>query len=330
MVHAPNWVGDAVLALPALRDLSGSLPENKIWMAARDWVRKVFAGEEFVSGFISLPRSLSFRGLRRTAGEIRGHKFDAGLLLPNSFGSALIFYWAGIPERWGYARNGRKILLTRSVPFPPPLPRKHQWEFYRELVSKLGFSSSKRDFSLTVSPEEKRWAEDTLSSQGINLKKPVAAINPGAYYGAAKRWPPDYYARLSELMDQAGVQIVIIGSPSELPLAEEICRHMSFSPVVMTGKTDIRELAGILTQADLCVTNDSGPMHLANALKIPVVALFGPTDPEVTRPFQSPSSYIQKKPVCWPCSYRECPFDHRCMKSISPEEVFSLCRKYLQ
>jgi heptosyltransferase II len=327
LVHAPNWIGDAVLALPALQRLAKS-PGYEIWVAARDWVSNVYTGEEFLAGTISLPRPFTYSHLRRAASEIRKHSFDAGLLMTNSFITAFLFALARIPARWGYACNGRRFLLTRSAPFPPPLPRRHQLEFYQDLITALGFPPQKADFSLTVRPEEKSQAQEFLSHRGINWEKPVVILNPGAFYGPAKRWPPDYYAHLSDLL-QTKAQVVVTGSTAEMPLAEEIREKTKPAPVIITGETDIRSLAGILNLADLCVSNDSGPMHLANAVKTPVVALFGPTDPAVTRPFQSPSSYIQKKPVCWPCSYRECPFDHRCMKAVSPDEVFELCLKYL-
>ncbi len=329
LVHAPNWVGDAVLALPAIRGLAAGNPDNEIWIAARDWVRDVYAGEEFITGTVSLPRPITLRNFHGAAAEIRKHSFDCGVLLTNSFGSALLFALARIPSRWGYSRNGRRFLLTRSVPFPPPQPRRHQLEFYRDFTSALGFPSPSSDLHLTVHPEEKVQARRFLSQRGIDWEKPIVILNPGAYYGPAKRWPPEYYARLSDRL-QTKAQVVVTGSAAEKPLAEEIRDSMSQPPVVITGETDIRSLAGILSLADLCISNDSGPMHLANAVKTPVVALFGPTDPEVTRPFQPPSRFIQKKSVCWPCSYRDCPFDHRCMNAVSPDEVFQLCLEFLR
>lgn len=329
LVHAPNWVGDAVLALPAIRGFAARNPDNEIWIAARDWVRDVYAGEEFITGTVSLPRPITLRNLRGAAAEIKKHSFDCGVLLTNSFGSALLFALARIPSRLGYSRNGRRFLLTRSVPFPPPLPRRHQLEFYQDLTSALGFPPPSSDLHLTIRPQEKLQARKFLLQRGIDWKKPVVILNPGAYYGPAKRWPPEYYARLSDRL-RTKAQVVITGSAAEKPLAEEIRDSMNQTPVVITGETDIRSLTGILSLADLCVSNDSGPMHLANAVKTPVVALFGPTDPEVTRPFQPPSRFIQKKPVCWPCSYRACPFDHRCMNAVSPDEVFQLCLEFLR
>lgn len=328
LIHVPNWVGDAVLAIPALRSLAAHDRDNEIWVAARDWVKDVYGGEAFIAGLISVPKPSTLRDLRQSAAEIRKHSFDTGLLLTNSFGSALLFALARIPSRWGYSRSGRHFLLTRSISPPSPLSRRHQLEFYLDLVESLGFPSPAPELKLTVLPEEKAQAREFLSSRGIDEKKPVVLLNPGAYYGPAKRWPPEYYACLSEYL-QKQAQVVIIGSPAERPLAQAIRDKMARAPFVITGETDIRNLAGILSLADLCVTNDSGPMHMANAVKTPVVALFGPTDPDITRPFHPPSSFIQKKPVCWPCSYRECPFDHRCMTAIKPEEVYQLCREFL-
>ena len=120
-----------------------------------------------------------------------------------------------------------------------------------------------------------------------------------------------------------------MGSGNEASLAEAIAKPLASPPVILTGRTSLRQLASVMQAADLCVTNDSGPMHLANALGTPTLAIFGPTDPDATAPFQDPSAYIHKPPACWPCAYRDCPFDHRCMESISPEEVFALSRRWL-
>jgi len=328
LVHAPNWIGDAVLALPAIRGLAEGNSNNEIWIAARDWVRDVYAGEKFLAGSLSLPKAATLKGVRRTVADIKRHSFDAGILVTNSFASALLFSLGGIPERWGYSRSGRRILLTRAVPYPPPLPKRHQVFFYQNLMTELGFPASGSKLHLTVNPEEKQTAQDFLARRGIDASKPLVILNPGAYYGPAKRWPPEKYAWLCEQL-QANAHIAVIGSAAEKPLAEAIRKEMSRPPVIITGETNLRLLAGILNAASLCVTNDSGPMHLANAVKTPVIALFGPTDPDVTRPFQPPSAHIHKKPVCWPCSYRECPFDHRCMEALSPAEVFGLCREFL-
>jgi heptosyltransferase-2 len=155
-------------------------------------------------------------------------------------------------------------------------------------------------------------------------------LNPGGYFGSAKRWPAARFSALASLFqEQMQAQIVIVGSKNEASLAEAIAEPLASSPVNLAGRTSLRQLAAVIHTADLCITNDSGPMHLSNALGTPVLAIFGPTDPKATAPFQEPSAYLHKPPTCWPCAYRDCPFDHRCMESISPEEVFAVSQRWL-
>jgi heptosyltransferase-2 len=183
---------------------------------------------------------------------------------------------------------------------------------------------------LSISQEERGRTAAWLEAQNIHNDKPFIILNPGAYYGSAKRWPPDRYAKLAALLQEKNrAQILIIGSEEETSLADTISSLTNKSLHVLTGKTSLVQLAGLLSFADLFVTNDSGPMHMASFLKTPLVALFGPTEPARTGPFQQPAVIIHKGAPCWPCSYRQCPFDHRCMLNISPEEVFQECQKLL-
>jgi len=329
IVRAPNWLGDAVLALPAIESLTRSQPEVKIWIAGREWLQDLFLPLEFVYGFIPLPASSHPKDLWKAANLLRKQTFDAGLLLTNSFASAFVFFLAGIPQRWGYARDGRGILLTKRV----RSDRKsvsHQLEYYLALVAMLGFDVSRPEFSLTLDEKRIRQAQDRLKALNINFDKPIVVINPGAAYGPVKRWPPLRFAELaSRLQERKGAQILIIGSAEERSIAEAIAAGMKTKPIVLSGKTTLRELAGLLQQATLLVTNDTGPMHMANALKVPVVAIFGPTDPDSTGPFQEPATVVFERASCWPCKHRECPIDHKCLSDISAEDVFRASERFL-
>jgi len=269
--------------------------------------------------------------MKESAKKIREYNFDAGLLLTNSFSSALLFFLAKIPQRWGYSRDNRGFLLTKGVPFKnQDESASHQVNYYLNLISGLGFQISSPELILPLSPEEKDWPRKELSAAGYDPKKPLVILNPGAYYGPSKRWPASRFAKLASLLQKKNkAQIVIVGSAEEVELAESIASSMIKKPLNMAGKTNLRQLAELISLANLFITNDSGPMHITNALRVPLIAIFGPTDPRVTGPFHQPSTVIKKDAPCWPCSYRKCPFDHRCMMEIEPEEIFMASQNFL-
>ncbi len=330
LVRAPNWIGDSVLAIPALENLHLNLPEAEIWLAAKAWVEPVFSGIPFISGIIPIPAHSSLKDPLKLSGELADMGFDAGLLLTNSFGSALQFFLARIPQRWGYATDGRGFLLTRKIPRTPPWKTVHQVYYYLNLISGMGMKTEEPSLSFPLNKHEVLGAEQFLFEQGIVSSAPLVILNPGGYFGSAKRWPPEQYAALAgQLQNQVRAQVAIIGSAPEIPLAESIARHLAIKPLILSGCTSLRQLAAVISLAQLCISNDSGPMHLANALRIPVVALFGPTLPEATAPFQQPAAVLRNPVPCWPCAYRDCPWDHRCMNSISPEDVLQICLRWL-
>jgi len=330
VVRAPNWVGDAVLALPALNAIKKNFPESEIRVAAEEWVEDLFALGGMFPDTVSLPKQKGVHSFADSVRKIRDGRFDLGILLTNSFSSALVFAMARIPRRWGYDKDGRGILLTKRVPVQPQPYRSHQVHYYLDLLAGLGLESDPKEYSLAVNRQEIAETEAWLGSLNVRIEKPLVMINPGGYYGSAKRWPAEKFADLASLIqDSYPAQIMVIGSAEEKSLAEDIASRMETSPLVLTGQTSLPRLAALICFADLFVTNDSGPMHLANFLNVPVVALFGPTEPARTGPFREPSAVIHKGAPCWPCSYRECPFDHRCMMDITPQEVFQSCQRFL-
>ena len=328
VVHVPNWIGDAVLSLPALEGLSRNFPEDRIWVAANDWVKDLFFACGFLNGTIPLPSQNHFKSLRHSVQRLEAFRFDLGILLPNSFSSALLFYLAKIPQRWGYRSDGRGMLLTRGVTSGKNAI--HQAQYYLELLSRLGIKAEAEELNFPLREDEKKRAHEYLRALNVELRNPLVILHPGASYGPAKRWPSHKFARLAGLFQERDkATILIIGSWDEMETASFLSSSMTREPINLAGQTSLRLLAGLIHQASLFISNDSGPMHLANALKTPVVALFGPSDPQQTRPFQQPSAVIKKEVPCWPCSYRECPFDHRCMMNIEPEEVYLAGKKFL-
>lgn len=327
IVRVPNWIGDAVLSLPLLDCLHKNFPNGEIWIAGTEWVNGVFSSLDYLAGTIVLPTKNRLRNSKQSAREIQKHGFDIGLLLTNSFASALLLYRAKIPERWGYTYDGRGLLLTRGVKQIPYEKPPHQLHHYLNLASRLGLELGPVKLRFPLSDEDKAQAKNLLSSLHVNPEKTIAIFSPGASYGPAKRWPANYFSALAERLHETfEAEILIVGAQAEAELAESIASPMKKKPVLLTGKTTINQLAGIITQASFFVTNDSGPMHLANALQTPVVAIFGPTDPQRTRPYQEPAVVLKKEVPCWPCFYKKCPYGHQCMTQITPEEVVQACQ----
>lgn len=331
VVRAPNWVGDAILALPAVGSLRAAFPDADLTLAAGDWVRDIFIPEDERTHVLSLNGAKSPKALRADAEALREGSFDLGILFTNSFGSALPFYKARIPERWGYQRDGRGFLLTKSAapPDPQAAPRHHVY-YYLELLEKLGIKTIAPDLRLRVPDEERAAARSWLAGLGFDPRQPLVILNPGSSYGPSKRWPPARFAALGRLLQgRQKVQVAVTGSPDEAGMAAEIAAGMDKPPFDLVGKTSLLRLLAVIEQAAVFVTNDTGPMHMANALRIPVVAVFGPTEPLATAPFHPPSTVLKKDVPCWPCLYRECPFDHRCLTSITAEDAFAACAAYL-
>lgn len=330
VIRAPNWIGDAVLAYPLLESLNKNFPRAQIWIAAKPWVKDLFISFRFIEGIIPLSPHNDIMSLRDSARKIKSHNFDVGLVLPNSFSAALLFYLAKIPQRWGYQRDGRGLLLTKGVAPWSKENTIHQVHYYLELLKKLGYQAHAPELKLPLTSQEKKEARNFLRSLNTDQGKPLIILHPGASYGPSKRWPVQKYAQLAAFFqEREGATILIVGAPDEESVAESVSSLLTKKPLNLAGKTSLRFLAGLISQAALFISNDSGPMHMANALRIPVVALFGPTDPRQTGPFHQPASVIQKKAPCWPCSYRECPYDHRCMISIEAEEVYQISKQFL-
>lgn len=330
LIRAPNWIGDAIMAVPAIQNLSHNYPDADISVLAKEWVKDLLSSYDFIHQIIPLPDRSNLAEIHKAVKTIKQQEFDAGLLLTNSFGSALLFSFAHIPERWGYNRDGRGALLTKKTPVPAKNKKLHQVNYYLQLLASLGLKVEPAELFIPLKEIWTQEAEKQLHSAGINFAKPLVFLNPGAYYGAAKQWPARRFAELAQLLQkQNNADIAIIGSRQERPLADEIASNLPRPPLILTGTTTLQQLAAFIHHASLFVTNDSGPMHIANALHVPVVAVFGPTDYRITAPFQQPSVVVRKPSPCWPCSYRVCPYDHRCMLSIQPEEVYQACQGYL-
>lgn len=326
VILAPNWLGDAVMALPAIADVRRRLPRAAIAVAARRSVAGLFQMVADVTEVLDLePRRARWRD---AGAELRGSGFEAALLLPNSFQSAFAAARAAIPERWGYRTDWRRPLLTRAV---PPVKEAHQIEYYRHLVRALGFLNGSSEPALQVPAEARASGRDLLTRAGWDGRAPLVALAPGAAYGGAKRWPPEYFAELAGALAADGVVSVMVGSTADGLTGTEIETAFARGGGLLNliGATDLVTLAGVLAHCRTMVSNDSGAMHLGAAIGVPVTAVFGPTNDLGTRP-RGDAHRILTNPVwCRPCMLRECPIDHRCMRGVGAAAVLAAARRAL-
>lgn len=328
LIRATNWVGDAIMSLPALRAVRSRFPEAEITILARSYVAFIYKNQKVCDKTVFLDDKSDI------VDELRAQKFDVALLLQNAFEAAWLAWRAGIPERIGYARDGRSVLLTKAVPVPKPgeIPL-HEKYYYLELLRRAGWLDSlpsQSFISLDVPEENRQRAAELLFSSGVSPHKMRIAIGAGASYGSAKCWPPDRFAELANrLQAQGSAEVILFGTSSEAPVSSAIAMGMHRPPIDLTGKTSISDLPALLSQCHLFIGNDSGAMHVAAAVGLPVVAVFGPTDPFGTAPVTPRCSIVQEKPYCSPCFLRRCPTDHRCMTRITANVVEDVARQWI-
>jgi heptosyltransferase-2 len=307
------------LSLPALRDVRRAFPHAHLEVLARPWVADLYRA---VSEVDAVRES---RGHGADAESLRG-EFDRALLLPNSFATAFTVWRAGIPERWGYATDGRGVLLTRRARVPAAVRGRSQVYYYRSMLEGLGIATEGPPDASLPCPEE--WgarAADKLAHDG-----PWIGVNPGAFYGTAKRWIPERFAAAADIVARRlDARVVLVGGPQERPLAEAIADGMQAPVRVLCGETSLGELVGVLARLRLLLTNDSGPMHVAAALGVPLVAVFGSTDVTETAPFAPSARVVREETECAPCMLRECPIDHRCMTRVDVDRVAAAALEFV-
>jgi lipopolysaccharide heptosyltransferase II len=331
LVRATNWIGDAVISLPALEALGARFPRAEIVLLSKPWVSEVYAHCRGVLRQIiydPLDKHRGPKGMERLAGDLRSERFDLAVLFQNAFQAAWLAWRAGIPARIGYARDGRGLLLTDAVPVPPRGAYGHEAYYYLQLLFRAGLIERPEPVKpieeprLALGDAELLWAAKRLQALRLDGPRFLIGIHPGASFGPAKRWPPERFAALGDrLIGTLGADVLIFGSAAEIPLAESIAQAMKQAPTVLAGKTTLTQMLALVAHCQLVFTNDSGPMHLAAALGLPLVAVFGSTDERATGPM-SASARVVKHPVeCNPCGLRACPIDFRCMQNVTVENV---------
>jgi heptosyltransferase-2 len=315
LVRAPNWLGDAVMALPALEAVRRAFEGRTIIVAAASSVAPLFE-ERTPAG----PDGIIAIDPARERSQLRGAHADGILLLPNSFGSAWLARRSGAPERWGYRASGRGWLLTRGV--PRPRTRVHQIQYYLELARGLGMDAPDTRPRIDPRPVTVEQAASLLAAAGLAPGDTIVGFAPGAAYGSAKRWPPDRVAEVIAAIARRGAAAVLVGVGADRDTGRAIESSLPSGTRVVNliGRTTLRQLVGVVARCAAFVSNDSGAMHIAAALGVPLTALFGPTDERVTAP-AGDADVLVRDVFCRPCLLRECPIDHRCMKRIDVDAV---------
>ncbi|HET9402866.1 MAG TPA: lipopolysaccharide heptosyltransferase II [Candidatus Acidoferrales bacterium] len=336
LVRATNWVGDAIMSLPAQGALRARNPEAQITILARPWVADMYRDQacaDEIIAYDSKGEHSGFWGRERLARELRERKFDVAVLFQNAFDAAWIAWRAGIPRRIGYARDLRGPLLTQSIRVPRAgeIPA-HESYYYLELLRRAGLIESYdavEEIRLHVGADAKDRALQTLRDAGIDPNRVRVAIAPGAAYGAAKCWMPERYAALADrLIDEFGAAVIIFGAAAEDEVARRISAAMRHKPISLVGQTSIGELPALLSACQLFIGNDSGAMHVAGAVGLPVVGIFGSSDPEGTAPVTPGFRLVRHAVDCSPCFLRRCPIDHRCMTRIEVGDVYAAAKEF--
>lgn len=324
VVRGTNWVGDAVMQIPALRELRRMFPDATITLCTRDWARGIFQDADFIDDILIVePKESVLSQVRKW----RVRRFDLAVLFTNSFETALISRLGKARKRFGYANEGRSFLLTNSISKPVWKNERHEIFYYLNLVGeieKLYFgkvSDNPPQFDLTVSEERKSNAMKILIENGADTSRKIIVFCPGSTNSRAKRWQTKSYAKLNDqLQEKLNANVVLIGDKSELEVSIEVAEKSRRKPILLTGKTSLAEATAILSAADLLVSNDTGPAHISVALGTKTIVIFGPTNPLTTHPIGA--EIIRKNVECSPCMLRDCPIDHRCMTGISADEIF--------
>jgi len=326
LIRSSNWLGDAVMSAPAVRAIKAGRPDAHITVAAPSKIASMWKLMPEVSEIIPLPnKSLvaTVRSIRRQS------RFDVVILFPNSLRTALETWLSKIPRRVGYRGHFRSWLLNQIIyQRETPGPIEHQADRYLRVASELGASvQHNRREALHRVPA----ISDGTRSVPPADKRMKLALSPGAEYGPAKRWLPHRFAEVAAaVVAKLSVQWILLGTATDMAVGETIAKTLGDSCVNRIGQTTLEQLIDELRECRLLLTNDTGTMHLASLLGVPTVAIFGSTEPRLTKPLGGRQIIVRHQVECSPCFLRECPIDFRCMKAVRVEEAINAVLSILQ
>lgn len=343
MIRVPNWVGDAVMAVPALRELRRIFADARITFVARPWVAGLFEGEGLADTLIPVHEAQGVvhtaRNFIHAARQLRRERFDLAVLLQNAFGAALLARAAGARTIAGYPTDSRRALLHFVVPFEQNHKSAHQVRYYLNIASELErklTGSTRVEMKalrpqLHVGRDQREGARLILEEAGIRTgAAPILTLCPGATNSRAKRWPAERFAETADrLAAENGFQTIIVGTSGDVEVAEEVARRMRSRAAVLAGRTNIAELKAVLACTSLVISNDTGTAHVAAALGVPAAVVFGPTEHVSTRPLSDSATVVRHNVECSPCMLRDCPIDHRCMTRVEVEDVYRAAQSLL-
>jgi len=324
LVRGTNWIGDAIMTIPAVRRIRAIFPDAKIVLQTRGWAEDIFNDSGLFDEIVSVDSA------SQQIRMLRPYRFDLAILFPNSFESALVARLGGAKKIFGYASDHRSLLLTHAIPIPEWKTSRHEVYYYLELISAVEMHyfqsvrpSGELEPRLVINEERRQAAREFLREHGVDPKLKTVAVAPGSTNSEAKRWTPASFARLNDrLHAELGVNVVILGSTGDVAVSRAVVAASKQPPLDLTGETDLAQAAAILAEADLLISNDMGLAHIAPAVGTKTIVIFGPTNPVTTRPFSDIATVVSAGVECSPCMLRECPIDHRCMTRIPADHVF--------
>jgi heptosyltransferase-2 len=335
VIRAPTWVGDAVMATPALRALRGAHPGAHITVEGRADLEGLLNGLSSFDEFLVDPGRGAWTA-RRRARRLREREFDLAVLLPDSPRAALGPFLARIPRRIGYARDPlRRALLTDPLDHPRRGGRRiaiPTTERFLEITRRLGCVDRGTEPELLVAPDAAERVDRELARHGIGADDGLLVVTPGASFGSSKLWPTEHFARACDRISrELGLTPVLASGPGELEITGLIETQMNERAVVLTdGKPRLEDLKALIARSELALTNDTGPRHIAVALQRPVIVVMGPTDPAHTALHLEHQRVLRRDLPCSPCQLKTCPIDHRCMTGLRPDRVVEAARELLQ
>jgi heptosyltransferase-2 len=339
VVRGTNWIGDAVMTVPALRELRRIFPAAHITLHTHSWARGIFEDADFIDRILTFEEGKNtVQTVRKQAKAWRENNFDLCILFTNSFQTALLSKLGKARKSFGYKNEGRSFLLTNSFNKPLWKNKKHEIFYYLNLISKVEkeyFGTQtvlehEPKFDLEVSENRRNEARQILKKFEIDSDKKLFALGVGSTNSQAKRWSPENYAKLNDLLQENfNSEIILIGSDAESDISNEVYNRAENKPINITGKTSLSEVVAILAECDLLISNDMGLAHVSAAVKTKTITIFGPTNPLTTKPWNA--EIIRREDVeCSPCMLRDCPIDHRCMNWISPITVFEKAKNLIE
>lgn len=334
LVRMPNWIGDLVMGIPVLKDLKEKFPQAELTAMCRASFVDLLKNNSYIDEIFSFKhaKGVFFRREeeRNVIRKLHTGNYDLGILLTNSLSSAWTFWQGNVKFRIGYKGDFRASLLTHPMAFPEEREKQHLVVTYKKLLEPLEIEISKTSPQLFLSEEDIKEAYSILARHGVEKEHQIIGINPGAAYGSAKCWLPERFQEVTQKMldMDSNIRVVFFGDQNGAPLIKTICQNLSSRVLNLAGQTQLRQLMGLIKICDVFLTNDSGPMHIADALGTPLLALFGSTNPIATGPFTQ-KNFLRKEVKCSPCYKRVCPIDFRCMKGIHTEEVYEKLKELL-